>query len=128
MPAIFISHSSQDRVVSAEMMKVLARLGFGRVFLDFDKTTGLGAGENWEKRLYEELTRCHAVVLLLTPAWLASKWCFAELTQARALGKMILPVLFGPPGESYLLPEIQAVDVIDWKREGWARLEQRLNA
>src|SRR4051812_31225125 len=128
MPAIFISHSSQDRVVSAEMMKVLARLGFGRVFLDFDKTTGLGAGENWEKRLYEELTRCHAVVLVLTPAWLASKWCFAELTQARALGKVILPVLCELLGDRFVLPEIQAVDLVDWNADGLGRLEQRLRA
>jgi tetratricopeptide (TPR) repeat protein len=128
MPAIFISHSSLDQKAADEIKAVLAGMGFDRVFLDFDKLTGIGAGENWEKRLYEELTRCHAVVLILTPNWLASKWCFAELQQARALGKMILPVVFGPPGESYVLPEIQAVDVIEWKREGWARLERRLNA
>src|SRR6187401_552798 len=85
MPAIFISHSSKDRQVSGDIKAALTRFGFEQAFLDFDKETGLDIGENWEKRLYEELTRCHAVVLVLTPAWLASKWCFAELTQARAL-------------------------------------------
>jgi len=104
MPAIFISHSSKDRKASDDVKSALARLGFERVFLDFDKETGLGIGENWEKRLYEELTRCHCVLLVLTPAWLASKWCFAELTQARALGKVILPVLCEPLGEKLELP------------------------
>ena len=90
MPAIFISHSSADRKVSGDIKAALDRLGLEHPFLDFDKVTGLNIGENWEKRLYEELSRCHAVLLVLTPAWLASKWCFAELTQARALGKVIL--------------------------------------
>ena len=54
MPAIFISHSSLDQRVADEIKASLARLGFERVFLDFDKDTGLGAGDNWEQRLYEE--------------------------------------------------------------------------
>ena len=104
------------------------RLGFEHAFLDFDKETGLDIGENWEKRLYEELTRCHAVLLVLTPAWLASKWCFAELTQARALGKVILPVLCEPLDGQFVLPDIQAVDLVDWNAGGLERLEQRLRA
>jgi hypothetical protein len=128
MPAIFISHSSVDRVVSDEVKSALARLGFERVFLDFDKATGIGAGDNWEKRLYEELSRCHAVLLVLTPAWLASKWCFVELAQARALGKMVLPVRCAPLGGQFVLPEVQAVDLVDWNADGMLRLEQRLRA
>src|SRR5689334_4803224 len=128
MPAIFISHSSVDKKVSDDVKSELAHLGFERVFLDFDKTTGLGVGDNWEKRLYEELMRCHAVVLVLTPAWLASKWCFAELTQARALGKVILPVMCQPLGDKFVLPDIQAVDLVNWDADGLARLEQRLRA
>jgi energy-coupling factor transporter ATP-binding protein EcfA2 len=128
MPAIFISHSNLDQKAADDLKTVLAGLGFERVFLDFDKVTGIGAGENWEKRLYEELARCHAVVLILTPNWLVSKWCFAELQQARALGKVILPIIFSPLGDSYVLPDIQAIDLIDWKQEGLTRLEQRLNA
>ena len=128
MPAIFISHSSVDRQVSGDVKAALDRLGFEHTFLDFDKTTGLGVGDRWEMRLYEELSRCHAVVLLLTPAWNASKWCFAELVQARALGKVILPVLCEPLGGQFVLPDIQAVDLVDWNAGGLARLEQRLRA
>jgi tetratricopeptide (TPR) repeat protein len=128
MPAIFISHSSRDRKAADDVKAALARLRFENVFLDFDKDSGIGAGESWEKRLYEELARCHAVVLVLTPGWLASKWCFAELTQARAQGKVILPIICEPLGEPFVLPDIQAVDLMDWNAEGLARLEQRLNA
>ena len=72
--------------------------------------------------------RCHAVILVLTPNWLASTWCRIELAQARALGKVILPVMCAPLGERYVLPEVQAVDLIDWNAGGLERLEQRLNA
>ena len=128
MPAIFISHSSLDQKISDDIRGALTGLGFEQVFLDFDKDSGIGAGENWERRLYEELTRCHAVVLVLTPNWLASTWCRIELAQARALGKVILPVMCAPLGERYVLPEVQAVDLMGWDAGGLERLEQRLNA
>ena len=41
-----------------------------------------------------------------------------ELAQARALGKVILPVICEPLGDVYVLPEVQAVDLIDWKADG----------
>jgi tetratricopeptide (TPR) repeat protein len=128
MPAIFISHSSLDQPVADELKASLAKLGFEQIFLDFDKDSGIGAGENWEKRLYEELARCHAVILVLTPNWLTSTWCRVELAQARALGKVILPVICAQLGERFVLPEVQAVDLMDWHKGGIERLEQRLNA
>jgi hypothetical protein len=124
LPAIFISHSSVDRAESEQVKAALARLGFERVFLDFDKTTGIGVGDNWEKKLYEELSRSHAVLLLLTPAWLASKWCFVEFAQARALGKVVLPVLCAPIGGHLVLPEVRQY----WRGGGRARAGRRLYA
>jgi hypothetical protein len=126
MPAIFISHSSRDNGVADKIKAWLASFGFERVFLDFDKDTGLDAGDDWAKRLYAELSRCHAVILVLTPNWLASKWCFAELTQASALGKVLLPVICAPLSEHKVLPEVQAVDLINWNPEGLKRIEKRL--
>jgi hypothetical protein len=46
MPAIFISHSSRDNEVADKIKAWLATLGFERVFLDFDKDTGLDAGDD----------------------------------------------------------------------------------
>src|SRR5262245_16619840 len=128
MHALFISHFRADQQACGDIKASLAGLGFEQIFLDFDKDSGIGAGENWERRLYEELARCHAVVLVLTPNWLASTWCRIELAQARALGKVILPVMCAPLGERFVLPEVQAVDLIDWNAGGLDRIEQRLRA
>lgn len=128
MPAIFISHSSRDQKIADEVTAAIRRLGFEEVFLDFDKDTGIGAGADWEKTLYENLSRCHAIILLLTPNWLTSTWCRIELSHARALGKVILPIISEPLGQGFVLPEIQAVDLVDWNADGLARIEQRLQA
>src|ERR1700730_13318550 len=128
MPAIFISHSSLDQQIANDIKTALDQFGFEQVFLDFDKVTGIDAGENWEKRLYEELSRCHAVILVLTPNWLASTWGRIELAQARALGSVILPIVCAPIGDRYVLPEVQSVDLLDWKAGGLERVEQRLRA
>ena len=65
---------------------------------------------------------------MLTPNWLTAKWCFVELTQARALGKLILPIVCKPLGERVVLPEIQSVDLLDWNADGLDKLERRLRA
>jgi tetratricopeptide (TPR) repeat protein len=126
MTAIFISHSSRDELRTQELKDWLAAEGYERVFLDFDKETGLPVGADWERRLYEEIARCHLVLLLLTPNWLDSKWCFAEFTQARALGKIIFPILLSPLGEKRVAPEIQGIDLKEWNAEGQDHLRRRI--
>ena len=96
MPAIFISHSSLDLQVADDIKAALDRLGFEEAFLDFDKETGIGAGENWEKRLYErivalprrhldadaELARVEMVLRRGNPGPRARQGHFADCLQA----------------------------------------------
>jgi formylglycine-generating enzyme required for sulfatase activity/energy-coupling factor transporter ATP-binding protein EcfA2 len=126
--AVFVSFSQLDQQLADEIKSTLIKLGFEQVFFDFDKNSGISAGEAWEKRLYEELSRCHATILVLTPNWLASKWCFAELAQSRYLGKMIVPVIFEPVDELFVLPEIQDNDLIYWNSAGRDRIAHRLRS
>jgi hypothetical protein len=121
LAAIFISHSSRDNELAAEMKAWLDQQGYEQVFLDFDKHSGLQAGAQWERELYEKVARCHAVILILTPNWLDSKWCFVEFAQARALGKIIFPVVLSPLGDRKVAQEIQGVDLRDWNDEGQRR-------
>lgn len=100
--------------------------GFDNIFIDFDMTSGLKAGDDWERQLYLEITRCHALIVILTPDWLASKWCFAEFTQARALGKPIFPVSFSPVSDGYNLFNLQILDLTKDLEEGLKQLGNRL--
>ena len=93
MAIVFISHASQDNEKVQEIVESIRLKGFDSIFLDHDETKGIKTGEHWEQRLYGEIKRSHAMLLVLSPAWIDSKWCFAEYTQAKALGKEIIPII-----------------------------------
>jgi hypothetical protein len=124
--SIFISHSSRDNAIAGEIKAWLKAQGYEQVFLDFDKETGLGAGKAWQRQLYEAMDRCHAVILIVTPAWLSSKWCFAEFTQAQALGKVVFPIIMTPDDLTAVGPEIREVQLELWNEAGQEHLRRRL--
>ena len=125
MARIFISHSSRDDEPAAQMKAWLASQGFETAFLDIDKTAGIPPGADWERTLYREVEQSQAVIIIQTPNWLASKWCFAEFTQARALGKAIFPVIEAPTGDAHS-PDIQALDLLSDREGGLERLAREL--
>jgi len=62
------------------------------------------------------------VIALLTPNWLASKWCFAELVQARERGKAIFPVKVQPCAAGGVFSDIPHIDLTGQPEEGYRRL------
>jgi hypothetical protein len=129
MAAIFISHSSDDGAQALALKEMLTKIGFDNVFLDFDKHQGIPLGSNWERKLYYELERCHAVLLVLTKNWLASKWCFAEFAQARAMGKTVYVVLENPAGKpDEIAKDIQVCDLVTDREIGLRRLHDELES
>ena len=126
MTAIFISHSSADNTVAAEMKVWLEGLGHTSLFLDFDPEAGIKGGTGWEQTLYQKLRQCQAVIALLTPNWLASKWCFAELVQARERGKAIFPVKIQACDAGGVFSDIQQIDLTVQRTEGYERLRMGL--
>ncbi|MEB3155876.1 MAG: TIR domain-containing protein [Cyanobacteriota bacterium] len=97
MARVFISHSSRDAKAAAWIADWLRQSGFEAPFLDFDKHSGIPPGADWERTLYREIASSQALLILQSAHWDASKWCFVELAQARALGKPIFQ-LVGAPG------------------------------
>ncbi len=91
MARVFISHSSRDREQAEEIFAWLKAQGFEQGFLDIDKHQGIPPGERWEQKLYDELDRAQAMILVLTENWFDSKWCFAEFAQARLARQGDLP-------------------------------------
>ena len=123
MTAIFISHSSADNAAAADMKAWLEGQGHTSLFLDFDPEAGIKGGAAWEQTLYQQLRQCQAVIALLTPSWLASKWCFAELIQARERGKAIFPVKVQSCNADGVFSDLQHIDLTTQPEEGYRRLK-----
>jgi hypothetical protein len=126
MASIFISHSSRDGEAAEEFRALLRELGHESVFLDFDPEDGIPPGRDWERELYRQLASCRAVVFLCSPHSVASTWCFAELTQAKALGKPLFPVKVAPCELPAILSGYQALDLAGDRAEAVERLRWRV--
>jgi hypothetical protein len=128
MARIFLSHSSRDNAAAAEVKAWLDGQGFTAAFLDFDKHSGIAAGADWERTLYEQIQRCQALLILQTPNWSASRWCFAEFTQARALGKPIFQVVESDEAvaENPVASDLQRLDLRHDRPAGLEQLRREL--
>ena len=63
------------------------------------------------------------MVVLCSPDSMASRWCFAEITQAKALGKALFPVVIRPCELVGSLIDRQAIDLAGrGEEEGFRRL------
>jgi CHASE2 domain-containing sensor protein len=71
----------------------LTEQGFDDVFLDIDPGRGLAPGERWQEALRAASDRCEAVLCLVSPAWLDSRWCLAEFLLAKSLNKRIFGII-----------------------------------
>jgi WD40 repeat protein len=90
---LFISYSSDERAEALAVQSWLEQNGWENdVFVDVDPQHGLTGGEAWRTALREAAGRCEAVILLLSPAWLASKPCWNEFQLAEKYGKPCIPV------------------------------------
>jgi hypothetical protein len=126
MARVFISHSSRDNAAAERLKAWLGQQGFETPFLDFDKHAGIPVGANWEQTLYRQIEQCEAVIIVHTANWMDSKWCFAEFTQARALGKPIFPVIETPTGETFIAQDIQSLNLQSDRDGGLAQLAKEL--
>jgi WD40 repeat protein len=128
MARVFLSHSSRDNSAAAELRVWLDNEGFTAAFLDFDKHSGIAAGADWERTLYEQIQRCQALLILQTPNWSASRWCFAEYTQARALGKPIFQVVQtdDAAAEKPIASDLQRLDLRHDRPAGLEQLRREL--
>jgi hypothetical protein len=122
MSSIFISHSSRDNEAAALLNEWLGRQGHRSVFLDFDPANGIPAGRDWEKELYRQIRTCRGVIALCSAHWVSSRWCFMELTYARALGKQIFPIRVDDSSLEGLVTDAQVVDFRGDRQEALSRL------
>ncbi|MBE9140319.1 toll/interleukin-1 receptor domain-containing protein [Nodosilinea sp. LEGE 07088] len=93
MPTIFLSHARKDGQVSATRLRAeLERAGF-QVWRDIEDMQG---GQAWKDQLRAALRAVDVVVVLLTPAAVASKNVEWEWENALTLEKLVIPLLMMP--------------------------------
>src|SRR5262245_23919749 len=93
---LFISHSSVNNAAAIALSNWLSEQGFDDIFLDVDPDRGIAPGERWQEALRLASDRCEAVLFLVSPAWLASKWCLTEFLLAKQLHKRIFGLIVEP--------------------------------
>jgi len=111
MSSIFLSHSSQDNELAGDLSRRLKERGYTALFLDFDPDSGIKAGRDWERELYRNLKLSGAVIVLCSSSSMASRWCFVEIAQAKALGKAIFPITVLPCRVENILNDRQVIDL-----------------
>jgi len=125
---LFISHSSQDNDHAVRVRDWLKSQGWGEVFLDLDPAQGLAPGQRWQEELKRAGENCAAVVVLVSPNWVASVWCRTEFLVADQLGKRIFPVFVAPTSFDELPLELRAkfqladISTPEKEAEGFQRL------
>jgi WD40 repeat protein len=83
---LFLSHSGDDKAYAKTLSEKLTEWGYESVFVYWDRQSGIAGGTDWTRELYQKLRLTGALVAVYSPAYFASKWCFAELTAARLFG------------------------------------------
>ena len=119
---IFISYARDDREIAEQIYRELARQDY-RVFFD---EQSLKLGDEWEKTIttsIEDAVERGFVLMLLSPAYLTSKWCARERAYAfELLGSKplnnIVPIIVKDEAlvKSHLpteLRDIQCVNLTD---------------
>lgn len=89
MVKVFISHSSSDRWVAKRIADDLAQRGIESFLDEKDMETGDSIDDSIQKHLVD----CDELLMLLSPASLASHWVMMEIGGARALNKRLVPIL-----------------------------------
>jgi WD40 repeat protein len=127
---LFISHSTRDKTEALKLHTLLLEQGYDpqQLFLDSDEQSGIGAGEKWKQVLYERLKDCHVLIVLCSPNWKASQWCFAEFVYADMNGKEIFPVVIADGDIGSIASEHQAVFVTKDGDTAYERLVAALEA
>ena len=94
MPKVFISHSTKDKALARGIFAILQADGYTQdlLFLDSDEDAGIELGRQWEPQLFEALFDCACLIVVVSPSWEKSSWCFAEAFVAKGLNRPILPI------------------------------------
>jgi uncharacterized protein YjbI with pentapeptide repeats len=94
-PKLFISYAREDQDIADRLALGLGKLGFV-IFIDrHDIETGVP----FQQRIERSLGIADGVLFLVSEAFACSVWCQAEVQQANARGRRLLPIYLQPVEE-----------------------------
>ena len=85
---IFLSHSSEDKLIAGEIKKTLEPFGID-VFLAHDD---IEAGEDWKTILHSEIKKCKIFLVLLSKNYHKANYTDQEFGMALAYKKPVIPI------------------------------------
>ncbi len=107
---IFLSYRNSEADFA---LKLAADLKNAGVNLWMDRMD-INPGDDWRKSLEGAVYSCAALISVLSPAYVSSKYCQRELARADRLGRPVFPVLLGSIAESDWPLEIERQQYIDF--------------
>ena len=114
MRNIFISYARQDSLKVEELLSKLKEVQVSG-WLD---QADIAAGDEISSVLRDSLKKASAVLVLISPASLSSRWVEFEVSAGQVLGKTIIPVIISGEGiENELPPSIADIMYIDARKK-----------
>jgi len=110
---LFISHKTEDKAAAEDLKQRALQRGYAdkQIFLDSDPGSGIEAGVEWERKIYESLKHTRAMIVLCSPNWLKSQSCFVELGYAKAMAISLFPIIIEKCDVGSTLSATQAIDL-----------------
>ncbi len=128
---IFISYRSTEADFTLRLAADLKNQGVS-VWVD-RLDGGIQAGDEWRHEIEQAVNTCAAMITVVSPDYLASKYCRREMNRADDLGRPLFPVLLRPiPKEDrpLAIQDIQYTDFTNWQDEKayWQSFDRLMQA
>jgi CheY-like chemotaxis protein len=108
MVSIFISYSHTDRVNAEVLAGKIKDIGY-ETWIDFK---GILGGDDWRKSIEEAVQSSSALIVLMTPESVVSKWVQYECERAKLHQLSVIPLLIRPCTLPAFLKEYQYIDFL----------------
>lgn len=90
---IFFSHGGDDTFIVKEFLRPKVESSGASVFLDAGR---IEYGDDFREVIFQELSRCDELLVLLTPSSLQRPWVIAEIGAILVRGKRVVAIRYGP--------------------------------
>lgn len=90
---IFFSHGGDDTFIVKEFLRPKVESSGASVFLDAGR---IEYGDDFREVIFQELSLCDELLVLLTPSSLGRPWVIAEIGAILVRSKRVVAIRYGP--------------------------------